>query len=120
MNGLAEIKMTGSMFRTSASNAVTRALGGLAYDWGMALLITLFVGGLFLDGWAHNHGRVDDTFFTPWHGFFYGGFALIVILLLTTLTVNRLRHYPWRRVLPAGYALTLGGALSLPWAASAT
>lgn len=103
--------MTNSVFRSSASNMVIRALGGLVYDWVMVVFILPFVGGLFLDGWAHNHGRVDNTFFTPWHGFFYGGYALVMLCLLATLTINRLRHYPWRRVLPNGYALSLVGGI---------
>jgi hypothetical protein len=48
----------------------TIAVGGLAFDWVMMSLSLLFLGGLYLDGWAHNHGRVDDSFFTIWHAFF--------------------------------------------------
>jgi hypothetical protein len=33
----------------------------------MSLLSAWLVGGLFPDGWAHAHGRVDQSFFTPWH-----------------------------------------------------
>jgi hypothetical protein len=36
-----------------------------------------FVAGLYLDGWAHNHGKVDNTFFTPWHAVFYSGYVAI-------------------------------------------
>ena len=32
------------------------------------------VGGLFLDGWAHNADMVE-TFWTPWHAVLYSGFA---------------------------------------------
>lgn len=32
------------------------------------------IGGLFLDGWAHRQGK-PETFFTPWHGLLYSGFA---------------------------------------------
>lgn len=31
------------------------------------------VGGLFLDGWAHNANMVE-TFWTPWHAVLYSGF----------------------------------------------
>jgi hypothetical protein len=54
---------------------------------------------------------VDNSFFTPWHAFFYSGFVLIALLLATTLAINRLRNYPWRRSLPAGYALSMLGVL---------
>lgn len=32
------------------------------------------ISGLFLDGWAHRQGK-PETFFTPWHGLLYSGFA---------------------------------------------
>lgn len=83
-------------------------LEGLGLDWTLALLSTVFVGGLYLDGWAHNHGRVDDSFFTPWHGFFYGGFGLLALVLAVTL-VRRYRH--GLPLIPTGYRLTLAGML---------
>jgi hypothetical protein len=39
--------------------------GSGAFDWAITTLCAAFVGGLFLDGWAHTHGRVDDSFLTP-------------------------------------------------------
>lgn len=30
--------------------------------------------GLFLDGWAHSHQK-PESFFSPWHGVLYSGFA---------------------------------------------
>ena len=38
----------------------------------MALISCAIVFGLYIDGWAHNHGFVDDSFFTPWHAVLYG------------------------------------------------
>lgn len=111
MTGLAETNVTGSVYRTPASGVVARAIGGLGFDWIMVVLSAVFVGGLYLDGWAHNHGRVDDTFFTPWHAFFYSGYGLIALLLLATLLINRWRRYPWRRAVPIGYSLSLLGVL---------
>jgi hypothetical protein len=111
VSGLADTKVTGALHRSPAPSMVARAIGGLGYDWLMVLLSLVFLGGLYLDGWAHNHGRVDDSFFTPWHAFFYSGYALIALLLTATLVINRLRRYPWRRVTPTGYALSLLGVL---------
>jgi hypothetical protein len=37
----------------------------MSFDWIATLLSLTFLGGVYLDGWAHSHGRVDDTFFTP-------------------------------------------------------
>lgn len=31
--------------------------------------------GVVVDGWAHNNDK-PETFFTPWHGVFYSGFAV--------------------------------------------
>ncbi len=35
------------------------------------------IGGLFLDGWAHQAEK-PETFFSPWHGILYSGFAAAV------------------------------------------
>lgn len=88
---------------------MARAIGGLAFDWVAVVLNLVFVTGLYVDGWAHNHGRVDERFFTPWHAFFYTGFGLIVLLMVSTVLLNRLRGYPWQRTTPAGYVLSLLG-----------
>jgi len=81
------------------------------FDWIMSLLSAAFVGGLFLDGWAHTHGRVDDTFFTPWHAVLYGGWGACLLMLLGTLLRNVARGRSWRVALPTGYGLSLAGAL---------
>ena len=81
------------------------------FDWIMSLLSAAFVGGLFLDGWAHTHGRVDDTFFTPWHAVLYGGWGACLLMLVGTLVRNVARGRSWRVALPTGYGLSLAGAL---------
>jgi hypothetical protein len=40
------------------------------------------VGGIFLDGWAHAHGRVDESLFTPWHAVLAGIAGLLLSYLL--------------------------------------
>jgi hypothetical protein len=98
--------------RTSAvAQAEKAAIGGLRFDWMMVILSTVFVGGLFLDGWAHNHGRVDQSFFTPWHAFFYGGFLLTAAALIGVIVVNRLRGYDLFVSIPDGYKTTLTGMM---------
>lgn len=81
-----------------------------ALDWLMALVSLWFVGGLCLDGWAHAHGRVDDTFFTPWHAVFYSGFGAVGLLLAVWVLRGILRGAAWHQTLPAGYNLALLGA----------
>jgi len=109
VNQLAEMKVTTSLLTPERSSV--RAIGGRGFDWTMMILGLLFLGGLYVDGWAHQHGRVDSSFFTPWHAIFYAGFALIAVVLIATLIINRLRGFTWRRSLPAGYELSLLGVL---------
>ena len=81
-------------------------ISGLRFDWLVNLLSAVFVGGLYLDGWAHNHGRVDQSFFTPWHAFFYAGFLLVAIAFSAATIINRSRGYSLALSIPAGYRLT--------------
>jgi hypothetical protein len=100
-----------------------RPAGRLLYDWAFTVLSAWLVGGLYLDGWAHSHGRVDDVFFTPWHAVLYSGAFAIILLLSATYARNLLAGYTWLRLLPAGYGLSLagaalfmlGGALDMLW-----
>src|SRR5215469_12842855 len=93
------------------------------FDWVVVLLEAWWVGGVFLDGWAHNHGKVDQTFFTPWHGLLYSAFAIYGLFLLVVWIRHRRAGYLWRRALPSGYGLALvgagifavGGILDLIW-----
>ena len=82
---------------------------GLGFDWSMAILSVIFVAGLYLDGWAHNHGKVDQSFFTPWHAFFYGGFLLAGLFLVGAVLLNRSRGYALAAAIPDGYRLSLAG-----------
>jgi hypothetical protein len=75
----------------------------------MALLSAWLVGGLFLDGWAHTHGQVDQSFFTPWHAVFYSGFAAVALALLVTSARRRVAGGMWRAAIPSGYGTPLAG-----------
>ncbi len=77
----------------------------------IAVLSLWYTGGLFLDGWAHNHlGSELETFFTPWHGVFYGGFLAVTLALLGHAWRHRKPGRPWWGALPRGYDLSLLGA----------
>ncbi|MCX6046155.1 MAG: hypothetical protein NT075_13675 [Chloroflexi bacterium] len=89
----------------------TQPLDSLAFDWVMITLSVVYVSGLYLDGWAHNHNKVDQSFFTVWHAFFYAGFGLVALLLTGTLVANRWRGRSWPTALPAGYSLSFLGIL---------
>jgi hypothetical protein len=77
----------------------------------MALLSTWFVGGLFVDGWAHTHNKVDQSFFTPWHGILYSGWMVVALFLIIHALLARSRGATWRTALPQGYFLSLVGAI---------
>ena len=81
----------------------------MIFDWIATVLSLTFLGGVYLDGWAHSHGRVDDTFFTPWHAVLYGGFFAMAALLLGTAAWRIARGARWRDALPDGYGLSLAG-----------
>ncbi|HTM68456.1 MAG TPA: hypothetical protein VL426_04095 [Candidatus Binatia bacterium] len=81
------------------------------FDWLMTVLGLWFAGGVFLDGWAHNHlASALETFFTPWHAVMYSGFTACALALAVAAVINRRRGYAWSRSLPAGYMPSLAGA----------
>src|SRR5260370_4551066 len=84
-------------------------IGGIRFDRVITIFICWFLGGLFIDGWAHNHGLLDKAFFTPSHAFLYSGYAANGVLLLATLVRNHLRGQRWHEAIPDGYQLALLG-----------
>lgn len=74
------------------------------------VLSVLLVGGFFVDLWAHSHGRVDESFFTPWHAILYASAGLFGGVLLGVALRGRRRGAPIRSALPPGYGLSLIGA----------
>ena len=106
----AQATLSGSVAAATAeSRSSTRPaqrISGLRFDWLMTLLSAVFVGGLYLDGWAHNHGRVDQSFFTPWHTFFYSGYLLVGLAFAGATLINRVHGYSLALSVPSGYRLT--------------
>ena len=86
-------------------------IGETKFDWAMALLSIWFVGGIFLDGWAHENGKVDSTFFTPWHAVLYSGFGVVAAFIGWVLWRNLSRGLTWQEALPAGYHLSAWGVV---------
>jgi hypothetical protein len=60
-----------------------------------------FLAGIYLDGWAHNHGKVDNTFFTPWHAVFYSGYLASALTFALIVLITHLNGKIWQRDLPA-------------------
>lgn len=100
--------------RAPASERVTaQPSAGLRFDWVSVMLSAWLVGGAYLDGWAHNHLRSTlESFFTPWHAVLYSGFLASALFLVGAHTRNVLRGCAWSRALPAGYGLSLLGAIA--------
>lgn len=103
--------MATSIHTTSVANASkTQAfIGHLGFDRLLSILSCWFLGGLFVDGWAHTHGKVDSTFFTPWHAILYSGYFSMAIALIVVVWLNHRHGYSWLRSIPRGYALSLLG-----------
>lgn len=91
----------------SSSSRAEQPGAGIGFDWIIAVLSLWFIGGLYLDGWAHLHVPQLETFFTPWHGVLYSGYVAIVVVLLVTWFRNRADGY---RPIPLGYELSIVGA----------
>lgn len=83
----------------------------LAFDWLMAVLAALIMAGVIQDGWAHNHGLVDQSFFTPWHAILYSCMALSGLTLLAAGLRNLARGYTFRNGLPYGYWTSVLGVV---------
>jgi Tol biopolymer transport system component len=79
-------------------------------DVWMGVLSVLLVGGFFVDLWAHSHGRVDDSFFTPWHGLLYAAAGLFGGVLYGLALRARRNGAQYSNSLPPGYGLSLIGA----------
>jgi len=72
-------------------------------DMVTAALCGWVVTGMALDAWAHQNASQLETFFTPWHGVLYSGFAVLMAWMA------------WKALagMPAGYGLGLIGAATV-------
>lgn len=85
--------------------------GGVFFDLIATLFSAWFIIGLFVDGHAHSHGQVDNSFFTPWHALLYSGVLAVGVLMTFTQMRNVSRGYAWMKALPKGYLLSLVGVV---------
>ncbi|HEY3993140.1 MAG TPA: hypothetical protein VGM01_09705 [Ktedonobacteraceae bacterium] len=102
----------------------------LRFDWIMVVVSVWWLGGLFIDGWAHSNIPQLETFFTPWHAVFYSGYLAVATTLivkglqnlrrvavstdgttpsLVTLVRQSLPGNRWLKVVPNGYGLSVLG-----------
>ena len=117
-------------FASANTQQQTRAVSSLRFDWIMVVVSIWWLGGLFIDGWAHSNIPQLETFFTPWHAVFYSGclavaFTLLIQILLNlrqsalnaggsipslvTLIRESLPGNHWLQAIPKGYELSVLG-----------
>ncbi|MDG6102657.1 hypothetical protein Daura_41950 [Dactylosporangium aurantiacum] len=80
-------------------------------DLAVALAALWLTGGLYLDGWAHVHVPELETFFTPWHGVLYSGYAALAVALVPAALWRGRPAGPVGDWVPAGYGPGLLGAV---------
>lgn len=78
------------------------------FDLLVSLCVLWIACGFFLDAWAHGHVPIE-TFFTPYHGVFYGGMAALCACIGGFAVRNHRRGCSWRESLPEAYRLPLLG-----------
>jgi hypothetical protein len=94
----------------SMARSQEQPISTLRQDWIMSVLGLWFLGGLFLDGWAHNNLSSSlESFFTPWHAVFYTGFLAVAAYHGWLMWQNHQQGYAWRQALPRGYEISLLG-----------
>jgi hypothetical protein len=94
----------------AAAQMGERPASSLHSDWIVILLSLWFLGGLFLDGWAHNNLSSSlESFFTPWHAVFYTGFLAVATYHGWLMWRHHQQGYAWLSTLPRGYELSLLG-----------
>ena len=110
--------------------AKTVVASSLRFDWIMVVVSIWWLGGLFIDGWAHSNIPQLETFFTPWHAVFYSGYLAVALTLivkvlqnlrqsalstdgtapsLVALVRDSLPGNRWLKAIPTGYELSALG-----------
>jgi hypothetical protein len=69
----------------------------------IAVFSMWIVGGLFLDGWAHNAEKAE-TFWTPWHAVLYSGFLAAALWG----AISRRRERAGGLEVPRDHLMTIG------------
>lgn len=74
-----------------------------------SLFATWLIVGLFVDGWAHNNLTELETFWTPWHGLFYSGFAATAAWIVWMMRRRLLAGASRADSIPHGYRSSVAG-----------
>jgi hypothetical protein len=95
---------------------VRRPVSSDRRDLLVALAAVWLTAGLFMDGWAHSHVPLLETFFTPWHGVLYSGYAALAVSLVPARLWRGRPQGAVSTWVPAGYGLGLLGAVLFAFA----
>ena len=88
-----------------------RPSSSLLTDWIVIIVAIWFLGGLYLDGWAHNNLSSSlESFFTPWHAAFYSGFLAVASYHIWLTGIEAL-FSPTHLLLATGIALIVAGPM---------
>jgi hypothetical protein len=117
-------------FSLPTGSKKSQAVSSLRFDWIMVIVSIWWLGGLFIDGWAHSNIPQLETFFTPWHAVFYSGYLAVAFTLLVQILLNlrqsalsaggstpslvtlvreSLPGHRWVQAIPNGYELSVLG-----------
>lgn len=97
--------MTGAVVESTGTASARR-------DVVTAVLGAWLIVGLFLDGYMHNtRGDQLESFFTPWHGVLYAGFAASALWIAAPMRHTRGTVRERLAALPTGYAAGAVGVL---------
>jgi hypothetical protein len=107
--GGAEVTVSAQSQVESPGQAARPLPDSTGLDWLVAVLSCWFVGGVYLDGWAHGHIASLETFFTPWHAVLYSGYAVTAAALILAVGRRRRTAMSWREAAPPGYELSVLG-----------
>ncbi len=123
-------KVNAAGFSLTVGNEKALTTSSLRFDWLMVTVSVWWLGGLFIDGWAHSNIPQLETFFTPWHAVFYSGYLAVGLTLVVKIFQNLrqlviqtegeapsgvallregLTGRRWLKAVPTGYELTLLG-----------
>ena len=71
------------------NNKITRLAPTLQFDWAFSIANFVILVGFTLDGWAHLHLGVIDSFYTPWHALAYAGLIISLAVLGAGIFQNK-------------------------------
>src|SRR5579883_1860733 len=81
-----KVNAAGLSLTAGSEKALTTS--SLRFDWLMVTVSVWWLGGLFIDGWAHSNIPQLETFFTPWHAVFYSGYLAVGLTLVVKIFQN--------------------------------